>query len=91
MKFYHVDAFADQVFEGNLASVCVMDSWPDDAFMQKIARENNLPETVFAVKDPAAKQRSARNGTLYCEDEGDRVLIAGRAVLCSENTLHRAG
>ena len=49
MKQYIVDAFAEEVFEGNPAAVCVMDSWLDDAIMQKIAIENNLSETAFAV------------------------------------------
>ena len=49
MKQYVVDAFADKVFEGNPAAVCVMDRWIDDALMQKIAIENNLSETAFVV------------------------------------------
>ena len=49
MKQYIVDAFAEEVFEGNPAAVCVMDRWLDDAIMQKIAIENNLSETAFAV------------------------------------------
>ena len=49
MKQYIVDAFADNVFEGNPAAVCVMDRWIDDALMQKIAIENNLSETAFVV------------------------------------------
>ena len=42
MKCYHVDAFAEKVFEGNPAAVCVLDKYPSDALMQKIAGENNL-------------------------------------------------
>lgn len=51
MKCYHVDAFAEKVFEGNPAAVCVLDKYPSDALMQKIAGENNLSETAFAVKE----------------------------------------
>lgn len=51
MKCYHVDAFAEKVFEGNPAAVCVLESYPADALMQKIAGENNLSETAFAVKE----------------------------------------
>ena len=47
MKQYVVDAFADKVFEGNPAAVCVMDQWLADEVMQKIAIENNLSETAF--------------------------------------------
>lgn len=51
MKYYVVDAFADKVFEGNPAGVCVLDTWPSDDIMQKIAMENNLSETAFTVKE----------------------------------------
>lgn len=47
---YVVDAFTDKIFAGNPAAVCVMDRWLPDALMQKIAIENNLSETAFAVK-----------------------------------------
>lgn len=51
MKYYVVDAFAEKVFEGNPAGVCVMDQWLPDETMQKIAIENNLSETAFTVKE----------------------------------------
>lgn len=50
MKQYIVDAFTDKVFSGNPAAVCIMDQWPEDELLQKIACENNLSETAFAVK-----------------------------------------
>ena len=46
-----VDAFADRVFEGNPAAVCVLERWPDEALMMSITRENNLSETAFAVPE----------------------------------------
>lgn len=51
MKQFVADAFTDTVFGGNPAAVCVMDKWIDDTLMQKIAMENNLSETAFAVKE----------------------------------------
>lgn len=51
MKYYVVDAFANKVFEGNPAGVCVIEEWLSDDLMQKIAMENNLSETAFAVKE----------------------------------------
>lgn len=51
MKQYVVDAFTDKIFYGNPAAVCVMDKWLDDFTLQKIAIENNLSETAFAVKE----------------------------------------
>ena len=47
-----VDAFAERVFEGNPAAVCLPDSWPSDETMYHIAKENNLSETAFAVQEP---------------------------------------
>lgn len=46
MKQYIVDAFTDRPFSGNPAAVCVMDSWPSEESMMKLAMENNLSETV---------------------------------------------
>lgn len=51
MKQYVVDAFTDELFKGNPATVCVMDEWVSDELMLNIARENNLSETAFAVKE----------------------------------------
>lgn len=51
MKQYIADAFTDRPFSGNPAAVCVMESWPSDEKMMHIARENNLSETAFAVKE----------------------------------------
>jgi PhzF family phenazine biosynthesis protein len=51
MKQYIVDAFTDQVFEGNQAAVCILDQWPSDKLMQNIAKENCFSETAFAVKE----------------------------------------
>ena len=49
MKQYIVDAFTDRPFSGNPAAVCVMDSWPSEEAMMKLAMENNLSETAFIV------------------------------------------
>ena len=50
-KIYQVDAFTDQVFSGNPAAVCPLEHWLEDELLQKIAKENNLAETAFYVKD----------------------------------------
>jgi PhzF family phenazine biosynthesis protein len=47
MKYYIVDAFADQLFKGNPAGVCLLDYELSDEIMQKIAYENNLAETAL--------------------------------------------
>jgi len=50
MKYFIVDAFTDELFKGNQAGVCFLDSWLDDDLMQRIAVENNFSETAFLVK-----------------------------------------
>ncbi|MGB1033351.1 MAG: PhzF family phenazine biosynthesis protein, partial [Flavobacteriales bacterium] len=47
---YQVDAFTSELFKGNPAAVCPMNEWPNDDLLQKIARENNLSETAFFVR-----------------------------------------
>ena len=49
-KIFQVDAFASELFTGNPAAVCVLNTWPEDDLMQNIAMENNLAETAFVVK-----------------------------------------
>lgn len=49
ITLYQVDAFADEVFKGNPAAVCPLTTWLPDDTLQKIAAENNLPETAFYV------------------------------------------
>ena len=39
-------------------------------------------------REVTARQISARGGTLYCRDEGERVLIAGHAALYLTGELH---
>ena len=51
MKYYVVHAFAEKIFQGNPAGVCVLDKWLEDELMQKIAFDNNLSETAFAVRE----------------------------------------
>ncbi len=51
MRQYVVDAFADNIFEGNPAAVCILERWPEDSLLMAITRENNLPETAFAVPE----------------------------------------
>lgn len=50
LTIYQIDAFADQVFKGNPAAVCILEAWLDSELMQKIAQENNLAETAFVVQ-----------------------------------------
>ena len=51
MKYFVVDAFAEKVFGGNPAGVCVLEKAISEEIMQNIAKENNLSETAFVYKD----------------------------------------
>lgn len=76
MKQYVVDAFTDKVFAGNPAAVCVMEHWLPDDIMQKIAIENNLSETAFAVKED-------ENYHLRWFTPGGEVNLCGHATLAT--------
>lgn len=45
-----VDAFTNTPFRGNPAAVCVLDRAADETWMQLVAREMNLSETAFVLK-----------------------------------------
>jgi len=51
LKIYQIDAFANKPFEGNPAAVVPLKNWLDNKTLQHIARENNLSETAFFVKE----------------------------------------
>ena len=51
LPIYQIDAFSSQVFSGNPAAVCPLETWIEDSLMQAIARENNLSETAFFVPE----------------------------------------
>jgi len=49
IPLFQIDAFARNVFAGNPAAVCPLESWLPDATLQAIAAENSLSETAFFV------------------------------------------
>lgn len=78
IPIYQIDAFADEVFRGNPAAVCPLetDDWLPDETLQAIAAENNLSETAFLLpdRDPVP----LRWFTPRCE-----VKLCGHATLAS--------
>lgn len=82
MKQYIVDAFTDKVFAGNPAAVCIMDQWISDEIMQKIAMENNVSETAFAV-------REKENYRLRWFTPGGEVELCGHATLATAYVILR--
>ena len=76
MKQYIVDAFTSEPFSGNPAAVCVMEAWPSDEAMMKLAMENNLSETAFIVKEKQGYH-------LRWFTPGTEVELCGHATLAS--------
>ena len=76
MKQYIVDAFTSKPFSGNPAAVCVMDSWPAEESMMKLAMENNLSETAFIVKEEKGYH-------IRWFTPGTEVELCGHATLAS--------
>ena len=77
-----VDAFTDTVFKGNPAAVCLLDEWLSDDTLQNIAKENNLSETAFTVK----------NGVHYelrWFTPGGEIDLCGHATLATAFVLFR--
>ncbi|MDK9711705.1 MAG: PhzF family phenazine biosynthesis protein [Acidaminobacter sp.] len=82
MNYYVVDAFAEKIFEGNPAGVCIMDEWIPDEKMDKIAKENNLSETAFAVKEGEAYG-------LRWFTPGGEIDLCGHATLATAYVIFR--
>ena len=51
LEIYQIDAFTSEVFRGNPACVVPLSEWLDDNLLIKIAKENNVSETAFFVKN----------------------------------------
>ena len=51
IPLFYVDAFTNEVFKGNPAAVCLLESWLPDDVLQSIAAEHNLSETAFVVRE----------------------------------------
>lgn len=80
MKQYIVDAFTDKPFAGNPAAVCVMENWPSEEAMMKLAMENNLSETAFIVKEEQGYH-------LRWFTPGTEVELCGHATLASSYVI----
>lgn len=83
--FYIVDAFTRVAFMGNAAAVCIMERFPDEAVMQRIAAQMNLSETAFA----------AYAGPLMYDlrwfTPDTEVNLCGHATLATTHILKHAG
>ena len=79
-----VDAFAERIGTGNPAGVCLLGQPADPAGMQAVAREMNLSETAFIVRE--------RNGFgLRWFTPTVEVDLCGHATLASAHILWEEG
>ena len=81
MKQYIVDAFTDKVFSGNPAAICILDEWLSDEIMLSIAKENNLSETAFAIKQATKDSINAIHYKLRWFTPGGEIDLCGHATL----------
>jgi PhzF family phenazine biosynthesis protein len=83
MRQWTVDAFADRSFLGNPACVVEpFEDWPDDAWMQSLARENNQSETAFLKAGKSGSGFDLRWFTPTME-----VDLCGHATLAAAHVL----
>ncbi|THD62413.1 PhzF family phenazine biosynthesis protein [Phenylobacterium sp.] len=83
MRQWTVDAFAAEAFRGNPA--CVLEpfaDWPDAAWMQALAAENNQAETAFLLRTADPARFGLRWFTPALE-----VPLCGHATLASGHVL----
>ena len=76
-----IDAFADAPFTGNPAAVTVLDRFPPDEWMAKVAQEINLSETAFLVP------RADGDHDLRWFTPLTEVDLCGHATLASAHVL----
>lgn len=82
--FTQVNAFTDRPFAGNPAAVCLLPTARDAEWMQLVAREMNLAETAFLVRD-------GRDFRLRWFTPTVEVDLCGHATLASAHALWEGG
>lgn len=83
-RYYIVDAFSDQPFQGNPAAVVPLAAWPSNKWMQDLAMEINLSETAFVVGGDGRYELRWFTPTTEVE-------LCGHATLASAHTLWNHG
>jgi PhzF family phenazine biosynthesis protein len=84
MQLFQVDSFADEVFGGNPAAVCLLGGPAGPVWMQSVASEMNLSETAFV--EPRDTGYRLRWFTPVAE-----VALCGHATLASAHVLYETG
>ena len=86
-RIIQVDAFTDTPFAGNPAAVCILAEPPSEAWMQNVAREMNLSETAFLLRD----EEDEGNYQLRWFTPTTEVELCGHATLASAHVLWEDG
>jgi PhzF family phenazine biosynthesis protein len=84
LEITQVDAFTDTPFAGNPAAVCLLPAPRAEGWMQNVAREMNLSETAFLV-------RQADGYALRWFTPAVEVALCGHATLASAHVLWEEG
>ncbi|NEY34328.1 PhzF family phenazine biosynthesis isomerase [Streptomyces sp. PRKS01-65] len=88
MRIRIVDAFTDRPFAGNPAGVLLLDAFPDDDRLQKIALEVNHAETAFAHPLP---EGGDADWALRWFTPATEVAMCGHATLATAHVLRTTG
>ncbi|MEV6960532.1 PhzF family phenazine biosynthesis protein [Streptomyces sp. NPDC051207] len=88
MRIHIVDAFTDRPFAGNPAGVLLLDAFPADDWLQKVAREVNHAETAFAHRLPAGGEA---DWALRWFTPAAEVAMCGHATLATAHVLRATG
>lgn len=90
IPLFLVDAFAERIFRGNPAGVCLPPAGVPASWMQAVAGEMNQAETAFVVPRPAGDGWDLRWFTPTTEvDLCGHATLAAAQVLWSEGRLPR--
>ncbi|SDL40056.1 PhzF family phenazine biosynthesis protein [Streptomyces indicus] len=88
MRIRIVDAFTDRPFAGNPAGVLLLDSFPEDDWLQNVALEVNHAETAFAHPLPEGGEA---DWALRWFTPAAEVRMCGHATLATAHVLHTTG
>ncbi len=84
IRAFKVDSFTAEPFAGNPAGVCLLAEPRDERWMQAVAREMNLSETAFLVREGAGFR-------LRWFTPAVEVALCGHATLAAAHVLWEAG
>jgi len=87
IPLYHVDAFADEPFEGNPAAVCLLEQPYEDRVLRAIAAEMNLSETAFLQTLEQKPIKDLRHFSLRWFTPKTEVDLCGHATLATSAVL----